>query len=262
MEGSLQGASLYLLFGFAILIMVALALLVILYSNRAQKRFLEQEMNTQTLKIQYQQSLLEHNLLVQEAERQRIASQLHDDIGAKLGVLHLTFHRLRRLQTDNPVYDTVCKEISDLIGQTLDTTRRISHELLPPTLEDFGLVEALLEFFESVRKTDTVIVEFSCNMDKDDIGDPTKALHLFRIVQEMVNNTLKYAKATQIQVKLWKTEHTRCLSYADNGQGFHYDPAQGKGLGLRNIGNRVHMLGGHWKIQTALNAGFQASVEF
>ena len=80
-----------------------------------------------------------------------IAAQLHDEVCAKLGVLHLTFHRLRRTEPDQEEYVEMCSEINDLVGDTLSITRRISHELVPPTLEGFGLVEALEEWCEQLH---------------------------------------------------------------------------------------------------------------
>ncbi len=260
MEGNLPSETLLFLFGLAIVIMIAMALLVVVYSGRAQKRLLAQRMHTQELQLLHQQELLERNLLVQEEERQRIAAQLHDDIGSKLGVLHLAFHRLRRTDAESEPYAALCGEIEDLIGTTLTTTRNISHELLPPTLEDFGLVEALREFSESVRKTGALDYRFESDIARSDLPDATVELNLFRIVQELTNNSLKYAQATEITVQLLKESDQIALYYRDNGQGFDAEHMQSRGLGLKNIENRVRIIKGVWELHSTPGDGVAVKV--
>jgi signal transduction histidine kinase len=262
MESSFSSSEILLFVGTGILIMVALAIVMVSYSNRAQRRILQQRMEAQAAELRHQQELVQRNLSTQEEERKRIAANLHDDIGAKLGVLHLTFHRLRRAAPSTAEYEPMFEEITGLIAQTMDSARRISHELLPPTLEDFGLSAALEEFCESVRKTGAVEITLENDLERSEIGDPTTELNLFRIVQELTNNTLKYAQATQIQIRLWKQSDSKRLSYRDNGRGFDLEAIKGKGLGMKNLENRAKIIGGHWELSTAPGQGFEALVDF
>lgn len=262
MESSLSSTEIIIVFGAGILIMIALALVMISYTNQAQRRILTQRMETQAAELRHQQELLQRNLLVQEEERQRIAAQLHDDIGSKLGVLHLSFHRLRRADEKETRSETMYDEINLLISNALETTRRISHELLPPTLEDFGLLEALYEFCEGIRKTGAVDIGFEHNLHRADLPDPTVELHLFRIVQELTNNSLKYAQARTIAIELLKKEDdTIRLFYKDDGKGFDLPNTASKGLGLRNLQNRTKMIGATCHIRTAPDEGFEMIVE-
>ena len=262
MESNLQPSEIIIFAGTGILIMIALALVMVSYANRAQRRILTHRMEAQAKELQHQQELLERNLSVQEEERQRIAAQLHDDIGSKLGVLNLTFHRLRRTDTGTPEFAEMCEEINSLISGTLETTRRISHELIPPTLEDFGLLEALQELFEQIRKTDAVDVQFNCNIVRADLKDVTTELNLFRIVQELANNSLKYANATLIQVNIEKQTPGILLRYADNGKGFDLEATDSKGLGLKNIKNRAKIINAQSQITTAAGEGFELELRF
>lgn len=262
MESSHASTEIIIFFGAGILIMIALALVMISYTNRAQRRILTQQMEAQAAELRHQQELLQRNLLVQEEERQRIAAQLHDDIGSKLGVLHLSFHRLRRADEKEGRTDSTYEEIDQLIANALDTTRRISHELLPPTLEDFGLLEALYEFCEGIRKTGAVNIIFENNLHRSDFPDPTTELHLFRIIQELTNNSLKYAQAQTITLKLLKDENGMIrLHYQDDGKGFDFQNAASKGLGLRNLQNRTKMIGATAQINSAPGQGFEMIVE-
>lgn len=241
-------------------VVIILALSWKLFSVLAQRKRLRKKTAVQAEELRTQQALLERNLVVQEEERQRIAALLHDDICSKLGVLHLTFHRLRRTDPDKENYAEMCDEINDLIGETLETTRGISHELVPPTLEGFGLLEALDEFCEQVRNTGSVDIRFEHNIVRTDLRDVSTELNLFRIVQELTNNSLKYAEASFIHVQLMKDEEVVRMSYSDNGNGFDPNKSESNGLGLKNIKNRVKIIGAQSELSTAPGKGFEMVV--
>lgn len=262
MSSNLQAREIVYLVGAGILIMVLLVLVILVYTSRAQRRILLQRMQHDALELRFQQELVQRNLLTQEEERQRIAAHLHDDIGSKLGVLHLSFHRLTRLTPQTDEHREMVAEINDLIANALNRVRSISHELLPPTLEDFGLIEALKELSEQVRKTGAVDMQLDCALERADLGDAQTELQLFRIVQELSNNTLKYAKASRIAVRLAKTGRQKQLTYRDDGQGF--DPAltERQGLGLKNLESRSKMIGATLRLHTAPGKGFEAIVLF
>jgi signal transduction histidine kinase len=261
MESGYSSSEIILFAGTSVLIMVALALVMVSYANWAQRRILAQRMAAQEAEIRHQQELVQRNLGTQEEERKRIAANLHDDIGAKLGVLHLTLHRLRRAVPMTAEQGAMFDEIDGLIATTMDSARRISHELMPPTLEDFGLIAALEEFCEGIRRTGAVEISLEYNIERNDLGDPAIELNLFRIVQELSNNTLKYAQASKVDINLLKSEEgIVTLRYHDNGRGFNPADEQGKGLGMKNLENRAKIIGGNWKIKTAPGQGFEATV--
>jgi signal transduction histidine kinase len=262
MESHFHASEILLFAGTGILIMVGLALVMVSYANRAQRRMLTQRMQAQAAELRHQQELVQRNLATQEEERKRIAAHLHDDIGSKLGVLHLTFHRLRRAELHTPQYNAMCDEIDGLIANTLDTARRISHELLPPTLEDFGLATALEELCEQVRKTGALSVTFESRLERADISDPSTELNLFRIAQELLSNTLKYAQATEVNIELTHEGGQKKLTYRDNGRGFDPSALERKGLGMKNLESRAKIIGGHFFLKTGVGQGFEAEVAF
>ncbi len=248
--------------GAGILIMIALALVVLIYSGRAQHKILTQRMQAQAAEIRHQQELVQRNLATQEEERKRIAGNLHDDIGSKLGVLHLAFHRLRRSENHTGQYAALYEEIDGLIAATLETTRRISHELLPPTLEDFGILEALEELCEGIRKTGSVKIDLRYNLSRTELGNVTTELNLFRIVQELCSNTLKYAEAGRIGIRLTRTPEGKSLHYEDDGRGFDPQALLNRGLGMKNLESRARIINGTWTIRTAPGEGFSATIAF
>jgi len=243
-----------------ILIMVALALAFVWYFNRAQKQILRQQMYNQQLELHHQQDLLQKNLLVQEEERRRIASDLHDEISSKLNVLHLNVHRLRKMEPQSHDYDQTVDDINSLISNALDTTRRISHELMPPTLEDFGLIEAVKELGQHVSQSGAAQIRFESEATREDIGDATTELNLFRIIQELISNSLRHGKATQIDVRFLRHDHGIELNYRDNGKGFDLAQTEKKGLGLRNIESRVRIIGASFQVNSNPGKGFEFSM--
>lgn len=262
MSSDFQTSEIVLMVGLGILIMVALSLIMVAYAGKAQRRILQQRMDTQALELRYQQELVQKNLQTQEEERRRIAAHLHDDIGSKLGVLHLAFHRLARLPAPSDDHDQMKAEIDELIANALGRVRAISHELLPPTLEDFGLIEALKELCDQIRKTGALDVQLETELERANIGDAATELHLFRIVQELCNNTLKYARASRINIRLQQSNDKKQLLYSDNGSGFDPRGVARKGLGLKNLESRAKMISAELQIQTAPGKGFQATVTF
>ena len=134
--------------------------------------------------------------------------------------------------------------------------------MLPPTLEDFGLSTAIEELCEQVRKTGALDITFERHLERAEIGDADTELNLFRIVQEMLNNTLKYAQASRVNIRLARENNQKKLTYHDNGQGFDSTALNRKGLGLRNLESRAQIIGGHFSLKTAVGQGFEAEVAF
>ncbi|MEL7343207.1 MAG: histidine kinase, partial [Bacteroidota bacterium] len=176
-------------------------------------------------------------ILAQEEERTRIARELHDDIGSKLSVMSMF---VKQLGSVMPAGETeLVEEIDGMIMKSMDTTRRISHELLPPTLQKFGLVSALTELAEGYEKTGT-----SLNMKLDPLEsislDDKATLNLFRIVQELSKNSIQHGEASEIKLEFKASEGQGGMSYQDNGKGVNKTVLiNGKGLGISNIDSRV-----------------------
>lgn len=158
MEGGFQTDEVYLIMAMGILTMLALSLALVLFFYKSQRRLLQEKMIAQQSELQYQEKLLYNNILTQEKERKRIAKDLHDDIGSKLNVIFLNMHRIERAAKESPPILDMVSDINQVINITIDTTRRISHDLLPPTLDNFGLIEAVKELCETYQKSDSVNV--------------------------------------------------------------------------------------------------------
>ncbi|MDF1696621.1 MAG: histidine kinase [Saprospiraceae bacterium] len=263
MENSIQEGAFVLLMIIGILIMLALALAFILFFNYSQKSLLRAQMHNQKLAFDHQEELLHSTILTQEAERSRIATELHDGIGSKLNIILLNTHRLKQFSKENQEMEEVAQEINSVIHNTIDTTRRISHDLLPPTLEEFGLVEALKELCFSYTKTEHVTIHFDLEENEGRIEDHIVELNFFRVIQELIKNSITHGEASKIFIHFRLKLEAVSVKYEDNGKGFDSSSDKNKkGLGMKNIESRLNMSHATYRIESAPKQGFKCIIDW
>jgi len=148
--------------------------------------------------------------------------------------------------------DVVPKELMgqchDFITEAMEEIRKLSHSLVAPSLGDIGLQEALLELAQEINTTNKLQVDVISNVPEEVHMDSKMELMLYRVVQEQINNILKYARARNAVIRLEKNgSDVLNMSISDNGIGFDATKAV-KGIGLRNIQNRVEYYSGKMNI--------------
>jgi two-component system NarL family sensor kinase len=233
---------------FAIGLSVTLLFVLILISSMILltriyiKRIVHEQEKFTKAKLEHQQSLLWNSVLVQEKERGRIASDLHDELISKLTVLTYA------LQTSNEKVKPV-----ELLGDSIAIARRITHDLRPPLLDQTSLEELVDDFVLPLTNAYAIGCFFSPHHQHLEMKSEIK-LQLFRIVQEVVNNVLKHAKATQISIRLRVSESLVALVIRDDGVGFNVDK-NAKGLGLKNIELRSQLLNAKWRFKSKPGIG-------
>ncbi len=198
----------------------------------------------------------------QENERSRLARELHDGIGPLLSTINL------HLEGIQPEIGALGKDaqrkfrsVRNLVNTLTGETRAISHALMPAAVEDLGLVTALEDVFEKTRDSADISVHFFSSGMEERLHHQAE-LGLYRIVQELLNNALKYAKAKSLNVQLIRHKESVVLTYEDDGIGFDPEPqAPFKGLGLRDISARVTSLGGTFSLDSSPGRGVLATVE-
>lgn len=198
------------------------------------KRIVAAKLEESRLQLEYQRKLLETGVLAQERERVRIAADLHDSLIGKLTSLRLK---------NQMKYEY--KEIDFLIGESIAEARRISHDLSPPMLEFMSLYELIDEIIDPWRKD--IKIQFIHDIRTDAILLDNIKIQFTRILQELVTNIHKHAKAGSILVHLRLTERWLALLICDDGCGFDCNTNK-KGLGLQNIELRMLYLNGHHRI--------------
>jgi two-component system NarL family sensor kinase len=243
-----------LIFSVATVGMLGLAGAIILFVVFYQKRMIKEQMRHQALEFEYQQKMLQAELESQESERRRLAADLHDSIGGMLSTIRVGISTMGKQLPDPQSID----QTKQMLDDTITSVRRISRDLMPSTLEKFGLTHALRELCERFQETSKISIEFLQHEDFKSL-DKTRELMIFRIVQELLNNAIKHSQATQIIVKLNADENLQ-VSVEDNGVGFDpeafkKDKTSGKGLGLFNIENRARLLGARLAYDRELRQG-------
>lgn len=197
----------------------------------------------------------------QEAERKRIAAELHDGLGQSLVIIKnramLGLNRADDL-------DRVAKElgsISDSASQALDEVREITNNLRPQLLDRLGLTKAIA----AMLKKYAGVIDISSEIDPiDDIFDEHEEISIYRIIQESVNNVIKHSNAQKASVKVKRGEHHVEIEVKDNGIGFDVlsVPPEKRGFGLTGLRERAQLLGGELQIESRPGSGTKVFATF
>lgn len=198
-------------------------------------------------------------IAAQEAERKRIAAELHDSVGQNLLLIKNLSQQARAGGSPGAVLEKIAT-IAHLVSLCIEEVRQISRDLRPYQLDHLGLKRALEAMLEHAAGASSA--KFSTRLEPvDDLFSPDAALYLYRIVQESLNNILKHARASRVSVVVERDLREVHLRVEDNGVGFALGNAGGlKGLGLKNIAERTRMLGGQLQINSAPDQGTRIEV--
>jgi len=180
-------------------------------------------------------------ITIRENERKRIAGDLHDSMGPLLSAVKLNISNVDVEQDeDREVLEKTAGYLDEIIG----SMRRISHDLLPATLERKGLVEAVREFINQVNLKQTINIQLY--VVKEIQVPKEKEIHIFRMIQEIVHNTLKHAQAGNLQIGFSEEGGHLLFLAKDDGKGFDKEKALAgsQGLGLRSLESRCEILNG------------------
>lgn len=207
--------------------------------------------------------LVRNTMTVEQRERKRIARDLHDGLGALLSSISLYGKILGKELTNKQDSLEKVNQINQLSKQALETVSEVINNLNPSVLNRYDLNGSLQRLVDKINNLDNVDVDLDL---KDFRGIPQQSTQviIYRICSELINNTLKYANASDIKIHL-SGENFLILNYTDNGVGFNFDvnkAKEGSGMGLQNIIERVESINGTYQIQTAQNRGFKIKIQF
>lgn len=191
-----------------------------------------------------------------EKERERIARDIHDELGSILVRLKIEVALLAGKLPSAPAnLREKAQSIEGLLDQSLETAQRVSRQLRPGILKEFGLAEAIRCQGEDFTHSTGIHCRTQCD-DEGAESDPETSLALFRIVQEALTNVAKHAHASLVVVRLRREQGRIALEIRDNGRGIsEADMSKPKSFGLRSIRERVHSLAGEFEIAAAEHGG-------
>lgn len=202
----------------------------------------------------FEQAKLAAIIETEEQERLKFAGDLHDDIGPLLSSLNMYLSLLGRKQTENK--DEIIGNMQGILRDAIESVREISNNLSPHVLNTYGLLPALKSLIEPARR----MIDLSVNDGMEGVRLP-RAIEIvsYRIVKEMINNTLKYSQATSAELSLWVKDNFFNLAYHDNGIGFDLESKLAEktsGIGLLNIISRLKTLKAHFTLRSKVGEGF------
>lgn len=235
---------------------LAIILMVLMVSGYFRNRALHEKIvSEQRIKqLEDEKKLLSVRFLVegQEEERKRIAKEMHDGIGVLLATAKMQFSSVSDVNSESKLR---IEKATKLLEQATSDVRKITHNMMPGLLTKFGFFEAVEDLIEQLDDAGTISAKVVVE------GEPfrfheNKEIMLYRIIQEMVHNTIKHAKATNINLVLEILPEKLNLTFADNGQGFDVEEMlQKQSIGLTSIQSRVSFLDGKLNIESSHGNG-------
>jgi len=248
-----------ILLALGLLLIMVLAIVIFFYFSR--KKIIKTQLEKATLEIEYQKEIIQSTIITQEKERKRIAQDLHDAISSKLNIVSLNANLFAEENITSAESNKIAQSILNITGNVLESSRQIAHDLLPATLDKFGLAAALEELCEEISDTKKFEILHEIKYDNSDLSSEEE-LHLFRIVQELFNNTAKHSEAKKIELDLQTVENKVSLRYKDNGKGFDMEKSKSKkGLGMSGIENRAIILNGNLNVVSEPGKGIEVKLE-
>ena len=208
-----------------------------------------------------QRQLVNRVFEAHDQDRQSLASELHEDLSQRMTGALLRLQALERLLQGVP--ENATRELhkaQKLLSHSIGAARRIANRLQPPALAQFGLVAGIDCLTAGIARDGQPAIEFSCDEDFARVA-PTVEIAAFRVVQELLENVLRHSQSRKVWVDLVRSNGHVQLEVHDWGIGF--DPAQvnGDGFGLREVRERVKLLGGRIEIDSAPGNGTRVVVE-
>lgn len=213
-------------------------------------------------RLELERKLLSVVIQTEERERERFSKDIHDGLGPLLSTIKLYINELEGDDVTKEEKADYIKYLNELIDEAVSTSRSISNNLMPRIIHEYGLVKALQSFCEKVNYTNSLKIDFITNNIESEI-DIIIQLNLFRITSELINNTIKHAKANQITIDIKREDSKIHLNFNDDGIGFNVEQIMSnrqKGIGLKSIISRVKAINGVYKFTSAPNQGFHIEV--
>lgn len=206
------------------------------------------------LRKENESKVLSAIIRTEEKERQKFSKELHDGLGPLLSSIKMAISAINK-NSIGERNEKIIEKTEYSINEAIIAIKEISNSLSPHILERFGLEKAIKAFTDTISAGRQLAIRISSNI-KGKRFDYNTEVVLYRIIGELITNTIKHANASEIELSIYNYESELELVYSDNGQGFDIQQNEDKGMGLANIKSRVKSLGGELEIHSKPKQGF------
>jgi signal transduction histidine kinase len=219
---------------------------------------IELEIKLSTERLKKQQEITAAVITAQEQEREELGKELHDNINQILATTRLY---IEYAQTNEAMREQLLFSAKEFIMSAVNEIRNLSKSLSPPSLGEVGLVVALEELFDTIRRINKYVFHTEwIDIDEKRVPEQLK-LTIFRIIQEQINNIIKHAHANNVWVKIKMQNQRLLISVKDDGKGFSMIE-KSKGVGLKNISSRAGLHNGTMQMHSEPGKGCELKVAF
>jgi signal transduction histidine kinase len=199
----------------------------------------------------------------EERERERFSKDMHDGLGPLLSTVKLYVGEIANSDNTANEKELYIKQVNEIIDEAVTSTREISNNLMPRVIHEYGVVKAIQAFCNKINLTNRIKIEFQTT-GVDQSMDMNIQLILFRVISELINNTIKHAKATLITIHIEAKGDRIRVEFTDNGIGFNTEKIMGDkktGIGLKSIISRIKSINGVCKFSSEEGKGFRIIIE-
>jgi hypothetical protein len=243
----------YILIFSSIVLFASLVFFIIIFFNHYRKKQRKNYLEKEELKAAFQRELLRSQLEIQEETFNHISQEIHDNVGQ---ILSLAKVQINIMNETSDLNHEMLNEVKENVGKALSDLRDIARSLNSEHIRSVSILKSVTMEAERINKSG--VGSMLIHIDGEErMINVQKKLILFRIIQESIQNCIKHATASQINISFFYTPAELMVQIADNGRGFDIDGEvqKGNGIGLMNIKKRAVLAGGSSSIESRINAG-------
>jgi signal transduction histidine kinase len=227
---------------------------VILLQVRNQRRLLKKQAELSAAAIAHQKDLLQAVIQSQEAERERIGNDLHDEVGATLSSLRMLIEK----NVEETTVNTFVVQSKAIIDGVIKNVREIAHQLSPHVSGTYGFYDSLHQLCDNINASGKLKV----SLEPEEITLPenlaaTTSMAIYRVIAELLNNTIRHARATQVCILFTSKDDTDVLEIRYKDDGIGLTTKGSGGMGMHNIESRLNMIQARWEMQQKNSTGFE-----
>lgn len=252
-----QENSITLLIVLSTFFIIIISLFMVINTIISKRKSDQQELKLKTIEANHQKEVFKSMVTAQEAERKRIADNLHDDISASLTALGLMIDTIRSISTGE--INDISKKSWSTIKHISDEMKNVINDLSPTALNINGLISELNKLCNLINNSSELEIEIITNIKNLRFPENVE-INIYRIIKEFINNSLKYSKATKIDLEINKIAEELHIEINDNGIGFETEKHKDSGHGIKNMESRAYLLNGSFNFKSVVNKGTKLNI--